>query len=105
MLQLDLIDKLDNMVRIPTLALLGALAFNVCTVYGAVGAEHAPSKRAAGLRLIKTSDEDPGTWMTEEEKFEKFMSKRLGFVDITDTMVQHHLLTLPTPFSFLPWQC
>ena len=39
------------------------------------------------LRLVKASDEDPGTWMTEEEKYERFTYKGLGFVDITDTMV------------------
>ncbi|KAH7133835.1 hypothetical protein EDB81DRAFT_695529 [Dactylonectria macrodidyma] len=41
--------------------------------------------RDNGLRLVKTSEEDPGTWMTEEEKFEKLISKKIGFVDITDT--------------------
>ncbi|TGJ82951.1 hypothetical protein E0Z10_g5790 [Xylaria hypoxylon] len=40
----------------------------------------------AELRLVKTSEEDPGTWMTEEEKFEKLTSKRIGFMDITETM-------------------
>lgn len=43
--------------------------------------------RADGLRLVKTSDEDPGSWVTEEEKFEKFTSKKIGFVDVTDTLV------------------
>ncbi|KAK7749230.1 hypothetical protein SLS62_008309 [Diatrype stigma] len=49
-----------------------------------------------GLRLVKTADEDPGTWMTEEEKFEKLVSKRIGFVDITDTLdlEAQHLLRL-----------
>ncbi|KAH6640001.1 peptidase family M28 [Truncatella angustata] len=74
------------MVHIQTLALLGAVALNVSTVLGAVPSASFPSKRAEGLRLVKASDEDPGTWMTEEEKYEKFTSKRLGFVDITDTM-------------------
>ncbi|KPM43230.1 hypothetical protein AK830_g3346 [Neonectria ditissima] len=41
--------------------------------------------RAKGLRLVKTSDEDPGVWLTEEEKFDKLISKKIGFVDITDT--------------------
>lgn len=75
------------MVRIPTVALFGVVALNVSTVFGAVASDSSPSKRAAGLRLVKASDEDPGTWMTEDEKWDKFTSKRLGFVDITDTMV------------------
>lgn len=43
--------------------------------------------REEGLRLVKTSDEDPGGWVTEDEKFEQFTSKKIGFVDITDTLV------------------
>ncbi|KAI0121349.1 peptidase family M28 [Xylariales sp. AK1849] len=74
------------MVRIPTLAVFGAVALNVSVVLGAVASKSSPISRDDGLRLIKTSDDDPGTWMTEEDKFEKFISKRLGFVDITDTM-------------------
>jgi bacterial leucyl aminopeptidase len=74
------------MVRISTLAVLGAFALNVSTAFGAV-ADSSPSKRTDGLRLVKASDEDPGTWMTEEEKYKKFTSNRLGFVDITDTLV------------------
>ncbi|KAI1841671.1 hypothetical protein JX265_009314 [Neoarthrinium moseri] len=71
------------MVRFPSLVALGAVALNVSAVFGAVPS---PDRRADELRLIKTSDEDPGTWMTEEEKFEKLISKRLGFMDITDTL-------------------
>ncbi len=36
------------------------------------------------LRLIKTSEQDPGQWVTDDEKFERFTSKHIGFVDITD---------------------
>uniref|UniRef100_A0A8H7NPD5 Peptide hydrolase n=1 Tax=Bionectria ochroleuca TaxID=29856 RepID=A0A8H7NPD5_BIOOC len=42
--------------------------------------------RDEGLRLVKTSEDDPGTWMTEEEKFEKLISKKIGFMDITETI-------------------
>lgn len=52
------------------------------------GGDEVADARAQGLRLVKTSDEDPGTWMTEEEKFEKLISKRVGFADITDTLVR-----------------
>lgn len=45
--------------------------------------------RAKGLRLVKTTEEDAGIWVTEQEKFDKFVSKKVGFVDITDTLVGH----------------
>lgn len=38
-----------------------------------------------GLRLVVTSPEDPGAWITEDEKISKFVSKRLNFADITDS--------------------
>lgn len=41
------------------------------------------------LRLIKTSEQDPGQWVTDEEKFERFTSKHIGFVDITDITVSY----------------
>lgn len=39
---------------------------------------------AAELRLIKTSESDPGTWVTEEQKIVDYVSKDIHFVDITD---------------------
>ncbi len=42
------------------------------------------------LRLIKTSEIDPGTWVTEEEKVEKYVAKNINFVDVTD-------ITVPSP--------
>lgn len=40
------------------------------------------------LRLVKTSEDDPGQWVTEDEKFELFTSKGIGFIDITDIKVR-----------------
>ena len=37
-----------------------------------------------GLRLIKTSEKDPGTWVTEEDKITKYRARGINFVDITD---------------------
>jgi leucyl aminopeptidase len=37
------------------------------------------------LRLLKTSDEDPGTWVTEEEKIQNYMLKHVHFMDVTET--------------------
>ncbi|KAL0940294.1 leucine aminopeptidase [Colletotrichum truncatum] len=49
------------------------------------------------LRLIKTSEEDPGTWVTEDEKFEKYTSKGIGFIDITDITDEGVLSVLSSP--------
>ncbi|TRX91085.1 hypothetical protein FHL15_008067 [Xylaria flabelliformis] len=72
------------MVGFSRLAVLGAV---LPLALAAVRSEPRPIlSKPAELRLVKTSEEDPGTWMTEEEKFEKLTSKRIGFMDITDTM-------------------
>ena len=39
------------------------------------------------LRLLKTSDDDPGTWVTEEEKIHDYMLKHVHFMDVTETQV------------------
>lgn len=39
--------------------------------------------------------------MTEEEKFEKLISKRIGFMDITDTMVRQ--LSKPSETETVPY--
>ncbi|KAI5920915.1 bacterial leucyl aminopeptidase [Camillea tinctor] len=66
--------------------IFSVLLLQACLALAAVPAVPVVDRRADGLRLVKTSDEDPGTWMTEEEKFENLVSKRIGFMDITDTM-------------------
>ncbi|KAI4173827.1 MAG: hypothetical protein LQ346_008336, partial [Caloplaca aetnensis] len=38
----------------------------------------------AELRLIKTSEADPGVWVTEDEKISKYRAKNINFIDITD---------------------
>lgn len=43
----------------------------------------------AVLRLVKTSESDPGQWVKEEDKFKLFTSKGIGFIDITDIKVSH----------------
>ena len=66
-------------------------AFLTVLVAAGHAVQAAPSsdspKTDALLRLVKTSEEDPGQWVTEEQKFERFTSKRIGFVDITDIQV------------------
>jgi len=39
------------------------------------------------LRLIKTSEADPGTWVTEEEKIDHYVASGIRFIDITDITV------------------
>lgn len=41
----------------------------------------------ASLRLIKVSESDPGTWVREDDKIEKYVAKGVNFVDITDMSV------------------
>ena len=47
-----------------------------------------PADDASELRLIKTSPEDAGTWVTEEQKLSEYTAKGIGFVDITDITVR-----------------
>ncbi|KAF4506109.1 hypothetical protein G6O67_006227 [Ophiocordyceps sinensis] len=36
------------------------------------------------LRLIKTSESDPGQWIAKDQLFQLFTSKRIGFMDMTN---------------------
>ncbi|KAK8080030.1 Leucine aminopeptidase 1 [Apiospora hydei] len=65
--------------------LLGAAALHATVVLSALTAQSLPA-RDEELRLVKTSEDDAGTWMTEEQKFEQLTSKGIHFADITDTM-------------------
>ena len=40
------------------------------------------------LRLIKTSETDPGTWVTEDEKIENYVAKDIHFIDVTEITVR-----------------
>ncbi len=50
-----------------------------------------------GLRLIMTSPEDPGRWVTDEQKIRDYKSKGIGFVDITDITDPEVLSILSAP--------
>jgi bacterial leucyl aminopeptidase len=71
------------------------LASVVAGVIASVTA-YTPKLNAAGeeLRLIKTSDTDNGTWYTEQEKLDLFISTPscAHFMDITETQVCFELL-------------
>ncbi|POS70834.1 peptidase family M28 [Diaporthe helianthi] len=41
----------------------------------------------ASMRLVKVSESDPGNWVREDEKIEKYVAKGVNFVDITDMSV------------------
>lgn len=53
----------------------------------AISLPAAPIPPSEGLRLVKISEDDEGTWVTEDEKFDLFIAKNIHFVDITDTWV------------------
>lgn len=54
------------------------------TLVSALPATESAVKVNAGLRLIKTSAEDLGAWVTEDEKISKYAAKKIAFIDITD---------------------
>lgn len=99
------------MVKITSITALLAAATAATTAAATTTASLLPGSSevadatSQGLRLVKTADEDPGTWMTEEEKFEKLISKKIGFMDITDTLVSvffflaSFVLVSPPPFQ------
>lgn len=62
-------------------------------------ANAAPKPAAPGLRLIKTSPTDPGTWVTEDQKDTDFTAKGIRFIDITDITDASTLRVLSTDSS------
>lgn len=66
--------------------LFGAIVASSSVLVSALPATDS-SKINAGLRLIKTSEADPGIWVTEDEKIEKYTAKNINFIDITDITV------------------
>lgn len=93
------------MVKITSITALLAAATAATTAAATTTASLLPGSSevadatSQGLRLVKTADEDPGTWMTEEEKFEKLISKKIGFMDITDTLVSVFFFSRPLSWS------
>ena len=68
------------------------LVASAATLVAALPADNA----AAGLRLIKTSEEDPGTWVTPEAKINEYLANDIHFVDITDITDKDVLYRLST---------
>ncbi|KAH6683558.1 leucyl aminopeptidase [Plectosphaerella plurivora] len=54
------------------------------TVFERLAAAPVPEDKT-GLRLLKTSEDDEGTWVTEEEKISEYMLKHVHFMDVTET--------------------
>lgn len=66
------------------LALLAA----ACPLALAAPAESAPDAASPDtLRLVKTSEQDPGQWVDEKDFWDRFTSQGVNFVDITDIKV------------------
>lgn len=53
-----------------------------------------------GLRLIKTSEADPGTWVTEDEKVASYVAKNINFIDVTDITVRWSILNKTLDINF-----
>lgn len=66
---------------------LAALAASSSVLVSAAPPNDALIKFDPELRLIKTSESDPGVWVTEDEKMTNYVSKNINFVDITDIKV------------------
>ncbi|KAL8723888.1 MAG: hypothetical protein Q9166_008228, partial [cf. Caloplaca sp. 2 TL-2023] len=52
------------------------------------------AKVKQGLRLIKTSEADPGSWVTDEDKISNYTGKCVHFIDVTDIKDPDVLKTL-----------
>jgi bacterial leucyl aminopeptidase len=64
------------------------LAWAAVAAAGPLGhADTSPARDASLLRLIKVSESDPGTWVREDDKVEKYVAKGVNFIDITDMSV------------------
>lgn len=61
-----------------------AALLGVASLATAIPAAEPQEKSKAGLRLIKTSEADPGVWVSEEDKISKYRAKNINFIDITD---------------------
>ena len=67
------------------------LGFVVCCHLAIAAPVVEPVPVDASLRLIKTSETDPGSWVTEEQKVTDYVANGIGFVDITDIAVRGSL--------------
>jgi peptidase M28-like protein len=85
--------RLSALIAVGALLLRGSLACRAtedlaldveATVFERVSAAPVPEDKT-GLRLLKTSEEDPGTWVTEEEKIADYILKHVHFMDVTET--------------------
>ncbi len=50
----------------------------------AIPTSNSQVKPDSSLRLVKTSEADPGIWVTEEDKISKYRAKNINLIDITD---------------------
>jgi leucyl aminopeptidase len=67
---------------------LVTLVLAVSSIVTALPSTESSSAIDAGLRLIKTSEADPGTWVTEEQKIAEYVAQNRYFIDITDIKVR-----------------
>ncbi|KAL9006908.1 MAG: hypothetical protein Q9188_000363 [Gyalolechia gomerana] len=61
-----------------------AALLGVASLATAIPTAEPQEKSKAGLRLIKTSEADPGVWVSEEDKISKYRANNVNFIDITE---------------------
>lgn len=71
-----------------------AVVAGLSSLVHAIPAPHGQVETRADLRLIKTSETDPGVWVTEDDKISKYRAKHINFIDITDIKDQDTLSRL-----------
>lgn len=82
-------------IHILKMHLTASLLALVVTLPSVIAAPSGDAPTRPLMRLVKTSESDPGQWVTEQQKFDRFTSKNIGFIDITDIKVR----TMYTPLS------
>lgn len=70
---------------VATMRLAAALAATVSAHTAWAAAATTPDRPEHGLRLVKTSLDHDGIWVSEDEKLSMLMARHIHFVDITDT--------------------
>ena len=59
----------------------------LASIAAAIPQDARPIDSAKDVRLIKTAEDDPGVWVLDKDIFDSYISKRINFVDVTDTWV------------------
>lgn len=64
----------------------------LASIAAAVPPSVRPIDATKDIRLIRISEDDPGVWVKDEEIFDRYIAKKIKFVDVTDTWVRTFVL-------------